>query len=175
MADIVLNTLEIHGDKAVLEELKKRLVNKKIKSDFSLEKIIQTPKELLDASTGEEKANNQKRFGYPTWYEFRIAMWGTKWDTMDAKVRTFDKDLLAYEFDTANNSPATAIVALSKDYPTLLFDLFSDFVAEMDEDEYEDEDDNPDSSDPPEYEHHIQLRDGQVLLDTHEDLDTSQN
>ena len=169
MADIVLNTLEINGDRAELEQLKKCLVNKKLRSCFSLEKIIQTPDELLEAEIGEEKAKNQEKFGYPTWYEYRLAKWGTKWDVMDAKVKTFDKNLLAYEFDTADGSPANAILALSKTYPNLLFDLFSDFVAEMDEDEIEPESD--DSSAPPEYEHHIQLRDGTVLLDPHKELE----
>jgi hypothetical protein len=57
-----------------------------------LQTMIPCPSELLDATKGwtndedaqkeSEKriAANIEKYGYPTWYEYQIAEWGTKWD-----------------------------------------------------------------------------------------------
>jgi hypothetical protein len=57
-----------------------------------LDTLVPTPSELLDTVKGytndeeeqktreaQQKANIEK-YGYPTWYEYRLAEWGTKWD-----------------------------------------------------------------------------------------------
>ena len=57
-----------------------------------LQTMIPCPSELLDATKGwtndeDAQKENEKRiaaniekYGYPTWYEYQIAEWGTKWD-----------------------------------------------------------------------------------------------
>jgi len=74
------------------------------------------PNELMDTTKGsfgdEEKeaanqakiAVNTAKYGYPTWYEFALAEWGTKWDACEV---TYDKqgDSLLIWFDTAWSPP----------------------------------------------------------------------
>ena len=74
------------------------------------------PKELMDTMKGSfgdevKEAENQAKiavntakYGYPTWYEFANAEWGTKWDACEV---TYDKQggSLVIWFDTAWSPP----------------------------------------------------------------------
>lgn len=67
-----------HPDKDMLERLKAANDEGGILQEF-----IPVPKELLDtpATPGAyENDLNVAKFGYPSWYEFCNAEWGTKWD-----------------------------------------------------------------------------------------------
>ena len=53
------------------------------------------PTELEDTTAPSED---------PNWYDWRVAHWGTKWDT-DAHVSSFDGESLTISFDTAWSPP----------------------------------------------------------------------
>lgn len=72
------------------------------------EEDCQAFKELV----GKVKYNLDK-YGYPTWYEWSIETWGTKWDTYDG----YSNDENSCYFYTANTTPFRAMVALSKMLP----------------------------------------------------------
>jgi hypothetical protein len=72
-----------------------------------LQEFIPCPQELIDTTEGylgEDKqaelnakqAANIEKYGYPTWYRFNLAKWGTKWDI------GYDKD---YENNPYNETP----------------------------------------------------------------------
>jgi hypothetical protein len=65
-------------------------------------------KELVD-----KVKHNLDNYGYPTWYDWSIKTWGTKWDTYDGG--SID-DQSCY-FQTAWSTPYPAMVALSKMLP----------------------------------------------------------
>lgn len=85
-----------------------------------------------DLNTDEKKmaevktiANNIAKYGYPTWYEWSIDNWGTKWDACevvpDEGVECeCDEDKITIAFDTAWSTPVPVLVALSKQFPDLV-------------------------------------------------------
>ena len=62
---------------------------------------------------------NIAKYGFPNWYSFRIAKWGTKWNTYGANVRNGD----TLEYETANGYPKPVLIELSKKWPDVEFDL----------------------------------------------------
>ena len=73
------------------------------------------PERLLTAAEKREIAKT----GYPDWYEWSIAMWGTKWNAYDQKRLT---ENVVY-FETAWSAPMPVIRALAKKYEGLNFKL----------------------------------------------------
>lgn len=63
--------------------------------------------------------------GYPTWYEWSIANWGTKWGAYSYKQRESKPGKFTFEFQTAWSVPEPIFEALADRYPELAFDLVS--------------------------------------------------
>lgn len=61
--------------------------------------------------------------GYPGWYEWSIANWGTKWGSYDYAARPRDGLPGSFEFQTAWAPPRPIFEALSKTWPALTFDV----------------------------------------------------
>ena len=66
---------------------------------------------------------NLRRYGFPDWYGWRVANWGTKWNAGDAVVVTDGGGQALFNFETAWSTPLPIIKKLSKDFPTLSFGL----------------------------------------------------
>ena len=73
--------------------------------------IVPMPQELIDTvcgSVAEDKRDAHKaqmeanvaKFGYPTWYEYAHANWGTKWDACELYYEADNKGATLW-FDTA--------------------------------------------------------------------------
>lgn len=86
------------------------------------EKLTQDDSELL--SLGEQCYNNIRDYGYPSWYDWSIANWGTKWNSYGYDdvytAKEFDGEHI--EFQTAWAAPDPIIVALAAKYPDLFFE-----------------------------------------------------
>lgn len=95
-----------------------------------LQTLIPTPPELLDTVKGwtndEEKqkandakiADNMKNHGYATWWDYRVAEWGTKWDVgLDSNngepVEVIDGGFYVF-FESAWSPPCEAYAKLEK-------------------------------------------------------------
>lgn len=77
--------------------------------DMSTERFLALGKQYLD---------NQISHGHPTWYEWSIKNWGTKWNLDKGSV--FDgEDTLS--FDTAWSNPAPIMATLSSKFPSVEF------------------------------------------------------
>lgn len=63
---------------------------------------------------GKQAFHNLRKFGYPTWYEWRIQNWGTKWNASGAEV--LDGRL---SFLTAWNAPKQILEKLSQMFPSI--------------------------------------------------------
>lgn len=66
---------------------------------------------------GELYLKNQEKYGYPTWYEWSIKTWGTKWNAYN---QDFDEPNILW-FDTAWNGVPKLIIELSKKFPDTEF------------------------------------------------------
>lgn len=67
---------------------------------------------------GKKYVDNQKEHGAPTWYEWSIKNWGTKWSLQEGNVLVNDCEL---SFDTAWSAPLPIVAALSKKFPDVEF------------------------------------------------------
>lgn len=68
--------------------------------------------------TQEMHDDLRKRFGYADWYGWQINNWGTKWNASESVE--FDDSI---EFNTAWSTPFNLLVALSKKYPEVRFEI----------------------------------------------------
>jgi len=94
-----------------------RLVNA-AKEGKLLNEFLPMPPELLEeAPIGDDYeskrdaivARNVQEFGYPSWYEWSIDNWGTKWDISEVPEEMFelsnDGKTVSFSFDTAWSPP----------------------------------------------------------------------
>lgn len=66
---------------------------------------------------GETYLENRKKYGYPTWFEWSIATWGTKWNAYN---QSFEEPNILW-FDTAWNGVPQLIQKLSEIFPDVEF------------------------------------------------------
>ncbi len=66
---------------------------------------------------GKTYVENFERFGVPTWYEWCLREWGTKWNAGETDI--IDGDTIAFE--TANSFPEPVVKKLSEMYPDIQF------------------------------------------------------
>lgn len=77
-----------------------------------------------EPTTPEEEAmlkvlkDNIAKHGHPTWHDWRIEHWGTKWDSYDCE---FDGSLL--RFKTAWSHPVPVMRELFRRYPDVVFEV----------------------------------------------------
>jgi len=86
--------------------------NRGAEEQLSLEQALPTPPEAL----GSNKITNGSM---PTWYNWRVENWGTKWDVYD--TTTWQDDTI--RFYSAWSPPLTWLQEVAKKYPRLSFEL----------------------------------------------------
>ena len=64
---------------------------------------------------GEKAYQNIQKYGVPTWYEWSIQHWGTKWNAYQCRPLNEKGDTM--EFLTANGSVPRLVAAMSRKYP----------------------------------------------------------
>lgn len=72
-------------------------LNETVNGSFSDPEVQNKQKEL-------EKLNEEK-YGYPSWYEFCIARWGSKWDASDIEILSVTENTIKLSFFTAWSPP----------------------------------------------------------------------
>lgn len=87
-----------------LEELHSNRLNKPYNSNLSRDTLNRD---------GMRYLMNIISYGYPTWYEWCIYNWGTKWNAMDTKIISND----VVTFTTAWNIPSNIYLKLSQMHP----------------------------------------------------------
>ena len=88
--------------------------------------FVPCPKELKDTVSGfsgdpeeqkklnEQHAANVEKYGHPTWYEWSIANWGTKWDAGEIDPSDQTEISVSASFDSAWSPPITFVERLSE-------------------------------------------------------------
>lgn len=98
-------------------------------SHLSMNKMLPVPIELMDErlSTHGPKENDKLRaetkaqFGFESWYDWRIANWGTKWDV--EPVIEDNDTYVNYNFESAWTPPSAFLITIAERYPLLTFRL----------------------------------------------------
>jgi hypothetical protein len=60
--------------------------------------------------------------GYPDWYEWSCANWGTKWNSLSFGIDESRDEILRFHFDTAWSFPTPIFQKLATMFPTLRFE-----------------------------------------------------
>ena len=130
MPNYCSNSLDVSADVKDIQALKQLedFVKTSIFDDgdkFTFEGVLPMPKELLDITCptqDKDKAKaqaNLKRYGHTDWYDWRIAVWGAKWDAYDTYTNDLQEDYVGIGFTTAWSPPLPYYKALSEKYPLL--------------------------------------------------------
>ncbi len=112
MPNWCINQVVITGDKDNLDYLQK--------TKFSFQKFIPCPKVLLDTTDSsrneEQMKDNEKRYGFRSWYDWKYAKWGTKWDRSEYEANRINDKTLSLTFHTAWGMPLEIFQYVSKRY-----------------------------------------------------------
>ena len=109
---------EYHHALADLEQRKLSMTPAEYAQSLSQCEGLYRERRLADPATwalGEQAYCNIRRFGCPTWHEWRSHNWGTKWNAYGFPILEKDSDTM--EFFTAWDSVPKIITLLSKKYP----------------------------------------------------------
>ena len=83
---------------------------------------------FLDVTCPEARASSDRHvkniedYGFASWYDWRLAHWGTKWDASDAELSEESATQFTYYFFTAWSAPEPVIEAMSRQHPLLQFE-----------------------------------------------------
>ena len=116
MPNYVSNTLHIYGDTDVLNRIREELASEDRCIDF--DKVIPMPPHSdTFFADGDISIEVQEQYGDNNWYDWSIANWGTKWNSLDSHIEGYaDDGILTYVFDTAWTTPAPVAQAISSKY-----------------------------------------------------------
>lgn len=88
--------------------------------------VIPCPEELCDEDLStwsqgpEQDARDKKKaaltakYGFPSWYEWNIAHWGTKWDLCEPHIERIDDNTVVVTCETAWSPPITAFETMKE-------------------------------------------------------------
>lgn len=71
---------------------------------------------------GKQAYENIREYGAPTWYEWCVAHWGTKWNAYGFDESTESGQPAELHFQTAWNAPHALLTCLSEMYPDIVFE-----------------------------------------------------
>lgn len=108
-----------------------------------LHRLFPCPEELNDTDAlfgtndedkqtayNERVARNVEKYGFPSWYEWRIHHWGTKWGDYETYLvgeeYTEGDTSVEFGFMSAWAPPVEGIAAISEQFPSLVFILSFD-------------------------------------------------
>lgn len=134
------NTIEIHGAQNDLANfivkcggiLNKGTEHESVTSmDFN--NFIPQPDNIFLGDLGLKEEKECKEKGIPTWYNWNIDNWDTKWNACGANYdfdpqgrNEWDWGTLKFYFDTAWSPPVKVFVAMVKQHPELSFSFWCD-------------------------------------------------
>lgn len=97
---------------------------------FDFNRVIAMPQDLLvdliyplSAETNAKLAANKAKHGYPSWYDWSIEQWGTKWNALNTQILNDEDGYLALSFETAWTPAIPVYQELSRQFPKVLFSI----------------------------------------------------
>jgi len=133
MPNHVRTNLFVYGNRADVSSLVETIGDR-----MNFERIIPPPENMFQENLGETEREYCEKHNIPTWYDWQVANWGTKWnayntDTVEVIRDQPDVMTVCYRFDTAWVCPEPIILRIAEKWPRL--ELYGD---------WENEDNGPD-------------------------------
>jgi hypothetical protein len=135
MPNWITNILTINADEKMVQKILSEIKSEQSEFDFNL--IVPQPDELegttapariisdeeyaKDSSKGITQTMSEdfiRKYGFNNWYDWRYENWGTKWNADEVWIS--DNEV---SFNTAWCNPQPLLVALSRKYPDIQFDI----------------------------------------------------
>jgi hypothetical protein len=135
MPNWITNILTINADEKMVEKILSEVKSDESEFDFNL--IVPQPDELegttapariisdeeyaKDSSKGITQTMSDElisKYGFNNWYDWRYEHWGTKWNADEIHIS--DNEIT---FNTAWCNPQPLLVALSRKYPDIQFNI----------------------------------------------------
>lgn len=79
---------------------------------------------FINLREARQANDNQKKFGFSDWLDWRIENWGTKWNVKDDVDIDLSETHISLAFNTAWTPPIPVIAALCKQYPEVSATLY---------------------------------------------------
>ena len=103
-----------------------RILGRPWVKDLGIE-TVEKLREHFDAdperrATADQWKANIEKYGAPTWYEWSVEHWGTKWNARYAEVTENGDGSVHVQFDTAWTFPFPIFEKVAADFPTLIFE-----------------------------------------------------
>ena len=115
------NRVEIYGADA--EKIADKIASEEPPFDFA--KIVPEPDyDKIEVEPTFEKEDSD--FRMPTWWDWRVQNWGTKWNSSECEVTIMDDEQVEYTFNTAWGPPEPIIHKLRELYPDVSITAFYD-------------------------------------------------
>lgn len=144
MPNHCLNSLSIRA--RTTEDLQlflDQVKNDKTGERFSFDSLVPCPEELnvrncsyclVKAPSAEDSSDLKEawayqekckeKYGYASWYDWRVANWGTKWDCYDLEVEELFVTEIRFNFSTAWSPPCEWLKKIAPMFPNLKFNLY---------------------------------------------------
>lgn len=128
MPNWVENDIHIKGNPRTIQRFVKALQSKDEKgrvNNFDFNNIIPCPEALKNDDWQRDKAvaeANIKKYGYAGWYDWNVANWGTKWNSVEARGHNGDtgSGTYVFTFSTAWSPVGEKVMyRLSRRFPSL--------------------------------------------------------
>ena len=122
MPNHCFNRIEIYGKEA--SKIASKIESKETPFDFT--KIFPEPdydKTEVEPTFRKEEGDD---FRMPSWWDWRVQNWGTKWNSYDCEVIEMDDEQVEYTFSTAWGPPEGVIEKLREQYPDVSITAFYD-------------------------------------------------
>jgi len=115
------NRVEIYGEEA--KEIAEKIASEETPFDFA--KIVPEPDyDKIEVEPTFQKEDSD--FRMPTWWDWRVQNWGTKWNSSECEVTIMDDEQVEYTFNTAWGPPEPIIHKLRELYPDVSITAFYD-------------------------------------------------
>ncbi len=100
-----------HSDPAEIKRMEAAFARGEMMQEF-----VPCPEELnnsVSPAPEEIAAANIEKYGFSSWYDWKVANWGTKWDVGDSDgINTVDENSILVYFDSAWSPPTEFYEAL---------------------------------------------------------------
>lgn len=103
--------LRIHNHFSTLRDPQREAEHKKRLENMTVEQL----------EHGRRALQAIEETGYPSWYEWSIANWGTKWNSYDLSIVTEEPGRFVCRFDTAWSPPTPVLEKVAEMHPELDF------------------------------------------------------